>query len=163
VQGLRLAAESCTYHFDTDKSAAASLVFRAISKYGRIAGMSHEKETAAIDALTRELKEMPALNDAMTLLGLHDWRSELEDANQSFHALYLSRVDERASDKVPAATILRSTVNATYYELLDLTESLARVSDREEYMPLIDRLNVLNDRYSDAADTGSRNDAGDNR
>jgi hypothetical protein len=136
-------------HFQPDKAGAGILVLRVIDKHGKVADLSYNAETAAVHEIIDEIAGKKELKDAVLLLGINDWFDELKKSNEHFNALYLSRVDENATEPQGNVVDTRKAATVACKKMMDTIQSAANLNDTGDYDVLITKLNELVHSYKD--------------
>jgi polyhydroxyalkanoate synthesis regulator phasin len=144
-RGFDDAVKSAENHFNADKRKAAERIRVVLDHYGNIAAKSFDQETAAIDDLERELNDNYAAD--IQLLGLTDWLTQLDAENQKFKTLMSERYAETAKRPSTRMKAARSETDKALRALLDMVEALAAVNGADAYLPFINELNAVSERY----------------
>ncbi len=149
VTGIEQGAVFYTYHFEAEYTEAAELLLQEIKKYGTgIARMNYQAETAALNDLIDKVKNNDKLNAAVTLLGLMQWFTKLEESNNRFNDLYIDRIKENAQKPDLNLKELRKESAEQYKELVKHIEANTLLNPSESYETLIKQLNNLIDKYN---------------
>ncbi|MCD4794923.1 MAG: hypothetical protein K8R54_16940 [Bacteroidales bacterium] len=149
IIGIEKIADAFTHHFNEEYTEAGERVLTHIKKYGRsIARMNYQAETTALTDLIDFAKNDTKLQAAVTLLGLNEWFTKLEESNIEFNRLYMVRVDEEAGKPKLNLKELRTESIAQYRELIKHLSSHAVVSPSELYESTINKFNELIDKYN---------------
>jgi hypothetical protein len=144
-RGLVDAVQSSRNHFNADKRKAAEKIHVVLEHYGNIAAKAFDQETAAIDDLLRELNDNHDVD--VQLLSLTDWLMQLDAENQQFKQLMLERYAEvarRPSTRMKAARI---ETDKMLRVMLNMIDALIMVNGADKYMPFINELNAVSERY----------------
>jgi hypothetical protein len=144
-RGLADAVKSSLHHFNADKRSAAEKINVAVEHYGNIAAKSFDQETAAIDDLLRELNDNHAAD--VQLLSLEDWLSQLDTENRTFKQLMSERYTETARRPATRMKAARAGTDSALRELLDMLEAQVAVNGPDAYLPFINELNAVSERY----------------
>jgi hypothetical protein len=144
-RGLVEAVQSARYHFNADKRKAAEKIDIVLEHYGNIAARSFDQETAAIDDLLRELNDRCPAD--VTLLELNDWLAQLDIENRTFKQLMSERYAESAQRPKTRMKAARNETDKNLRELLDMVDALVQVKGADAYIPLINDLNAVSERY----------------
>jgi hypothetical protein len=144
-RGLADAVKSALHHFNADKRSAAEKISIVVENYGNIAAKSFDQETAAIDDLLRELNNSHAAD--IQLLSLDDWLSQLDSENRTFKELMSKRYAETARRPATRMKAARAGTDSALRALLDMLEALVAVNGPDTYLPFINELNAVSERY----------------
>lgn len=150
IRGLVLVARGYEYHFDTTTQKAAVAILRSIRKYAKnVANLSYQEETSTIKNIISDWTTNADLTAAVTLLGLTAWQSELEAANNSFDATYVSRSQSDAQKSMQApVSELRKPVEAAYQTVGNhLTANLV-INPSQDLTETVAEVNALVDKYN---------------
>lgn len=149
VNGIRFVAEGYMKHYEDPKKTAASTILRAIGKYGSdIANQNYIQETATLNNLTEDMEAPGALRDALALLGLTAWGTELKEANKAFNDLYLQRIEQ--SSQKPEGNLKELRLPArTQYDLFNRKlDAMDIMVPTDPLTNLIKELNSLTAQYN---------------
>jgi hypothetical protein len=144
-RGFADAVQSSRNHFDANKRKAAEKITIVLDNYGNIAAKAFDQETAAIDDMLRELNDNYVAETQ--LLSLTDWLTQLDAENQKFKQLMSERyaeVAKRPSTRMKAA---RAETDKALREMLNMIDALVMVNGADAYMPFINELNTVSERY----------------
>jgi hypothetical protein len=112
-------------------------------KYGSdIIRLPQREETGVLKSIIAELK-MP---ENMTLLqktGLSLWLIKLEEANNAFESLYLSRSEKESEYINGLARSERDNMQAAFNKLVRAIEANAYLKGEEQYKPLAEKINTV--------------------
>jgi hypothetical protein len=137
--------KSAANHFNADKRNAAGKIRIVLDYYGNIAAKAFDQETAAVDDLLRELNDNHVAD--VQLLGLTDWLIQLDVENQKFKTLMSERYAETAKRPSTRMKAARSETDKALRALLDMVEALAAVNGADVYLPFVNELNAVSERY----------------
>jgi hypothetical protein len=150
IRGITLIARGFEYHYEEDKRKAAAAILRNIRKYSKnVATLSYQEETSAIKNIVTDWTDNTDLKDAVTLLGLTAWQSELESSNKKFDETYVSRsqVDAQKSLQAPVSE-LRKPLEEAYQTVANhLTANLV-VNPSTDLTETVAEVNALIDKYN---------------
>jgi hypothetical protein len=144
-RGFANAVQSSRNHFNADKRKAAEKINIVLEHYGNIAAKALDRETAAIDDMLRELNDNYAAD--VQLLSLNDWLTQLDAENQKFKQLMSKRYTEVARRPATSMKTARAETDKALRAMLDMLDALIRVNGTDAYMPFINELNAVNERY----------------
>jgi len=97
IRGITQVVSGYTLHPTEAKSKAGEALLRSIRKYATdIIRLSYQEETAVINNLIDNWTNDATLATAITTLGLADWQTALDQANQEFDTVYVARSQESA-------------------------------------------------------------------
>jgi len=148
--GVVKVVEANTYHYDEHVRVVANLLKNNIRVYGNnIARNDFQTETAKIESLVNDWRTKPELINAMTMLEMINWISELENANNEFKRLYALRTDEYSQKSDETMQGKRIEANAAYNELCKYLNSFSVInSSNPAYEVVISGINAYVDQYS---------------
>lgn len=136
-------------HFDPDYRAAASLLGKNIKLYGpQINKLNFQAETSVIDSMMKDWDDNPELAEALNLLHLSEWSTEIKKINTDFDTLYTQRTQEyggRTKDKLKNK---REEVAQAYRVLIENINARNTLDDTGMYTKVINDLNALSDQYT---------------
>jgi hypothetical protein len=144
-RGFADAVQSARHHFNADKRKSAEKVNVVLEHYGNIAVKSFDQETAAIDDLLRELYDHREPD--LVLLNLNDWLMQLDTENKTFKQLMSERYAEAAQRPTTRMKAARAETDKTLRTMLDMVDALAKVNGDAAYLPFINELNAVSERY----------------
>jgi hypothetical protein len=144
-RGFDEAVQSACHHFDLNKRKSAEKIDVVLEHYGNIAAKTFDQETAAIDDLLRELNDNYSAD--ITLLGLNDWLTQLAAENRKFKQLMSERYTEAAQRPKTRMKSARAETDKAFRSMLDMLEALLKVNGVDAYMPFINELNAVSERY----------------
>jgi len=149
IIGIEKLAEAFTHHYNPDFVDAANLILKHIHKYGNsVARLSYQNETTALNDLIDNQKNDTALNAAVTLIGILDWFTELEESNNRFKSLYINRVKDNAEKPDEPLKELRKQSFADYKELEKHINANYVLNHSEAYEKFVKEANQLIDKYN---------------
>jgi len=150
IRGMTALVKSYRFHFDPAKNQAGNLLEQSIYKYARsIAKLSYQEETAVLTNLLTDWNQDTALGQAIKVLDLADWKTELETANQEFNHVYLARNKEKAhQESIASVSEIREEVEANYQMLTQHLHAHAILNPSENLTALIAELNMLIEKYN---------------
>ncbi|UAY52888.1 DUF6261 family protein [Ferruginibacter albus] len=152
ITGINTVIQALSYHFNSDKAAAANLLAFHLKNYGAgIAKENYQSETAIIDNITADWSTKPDLAAAINTLKLNEWADELSAANKAFNELYIDRTKELAAVNPDTIKIKRLEAVQLYYALRDVIDAWYTINKgaapfdkvTQECNALIDQYNTL--------------------
>ncbi|WP_432671315.1 DUF6261 family protein [Flavobacterium sp. SM2513] len=143
ITGIYKALDAFSYHFDIHFTDAAKLLDRNLTMYGpEIYKMNYQAESTTITNIIKDWDTETDLKDAVTLLGLSDWKDELDSSNRNFIARYDDRNQEYSAESLDKIKEKRIELYAAYYKLRDLITSYATIDESNPgYQQLIREFN----------------------
>ncbi len=154
--GLKLTVDAwALHHYDEAKKNAAFLLSDAIAAQGEeVHRMRYQQETATLNALLLELKE--ELTAEVSLLGLTEWITKLEQVNTLFNEKYVARAQALSSEQDGLVQQLRIEATQAFRELKTLfgaRMAIAKVeadANMDTYETVANELSKLTEQYNDA-------------
>lgn len=144
LKGLLLFFESMVCHFEDEKSKAGNLLADSMNKYGRsISKLAYLDETNVIDNLVEDWETVGKLKEAIALLKLGPWVSELKKINTEFTNIYNERMEAKAALPKEKVAEMRDACVSAYRELVRYIEAFAIAIPHVDYQKMADKLNVL--------------------
>ena len=119
--GFKKSIGAALAHYDPEIRRRAGKIEFTLDIHGNIARKNYEKETAAIDKLTEELRANRM--DDIEFLDLEPWVDLLEHENQKFKDLVLNRFDEKAELPDLRMTNARKAVDELLRAILNYVEA----------------------------------------
>jgi hypothetical protein len=144
-RGLADAVKSSLHHFNADKRKAAARMEVVLEHYGNIAAKAFDQETAAIDDLLRELNDHHAADVQMLLL--NDWLTQLDAENRTFKQLMSERYTEVSRRPTTRMKAARADTDRALRTMLNMLEALTAVHGVDAYLPFLNELNAVSERY----------------
>lgn len=142
--GLFAVINGYLYHFDAAVSHAAKLLANSLQIFGSgVPRQNYTLETAAIRKIVTNWETKPELTSALALLGLTEWKDELNSANQSFDHKYLERIEDIGAETTDILSEKRAEAMAVYYELRKYLDANSVLHNSPAYEKTISELNVL--------------------
>jgi hypothetical protein len=149
LNGLTGMIRNFTNHFNPEMAQAASLLQTNLDQYGSgIATENYQRETAIINSLITDWKTKPELQKAINLLGLSNWVSELEVANDEFGVKYIDRTQDYGAASPENLKDKRAEAATVYYALRKRLEARAEIEGTPLYGTTISELNALITQYN---------------
>ncbi len=148
LNGIWMAAEGFTNHFDPAMSAAAEALAHSIEVYGGVQAInraSYSGQTTTIENLINDWATKPALTAALTTLGFVAWSNALKVVNQNF----LTKYNQRTADNALLATDdtikeQRGLIDAAWEDVrddLEANERLATAANKPLWQKAISQIN----------------------
>lgn len=149
VTGILGIAQYYLYHFNPEYVNAADLIVHHMKKYGgRIAKLSYQAETSAINDLVDLFKNDTTFKAAVNLLNLGDWFTELEVQNNAFNEKYIARVDEEGDKPQLNLRELRAESKTLYDAMIKRFLAHEELYPSDAHTALIVKINALIDKYN---------------
>ena len=149
IIGISGTVESYCYHFDGATAQAANLLLTNLNLYGRsVAKMNLPSESGTIDAIVKDWETKPELIDAVEMLGLYAWVTELKTVNQLFEQKYIERTEEYGAANPDTLKSKREETVLAFYELRKFLDANSVLHPSAVYEKLINGLNALIDQYN---------------
>lgn len=103
-----------------------------LALFGNIAEHNYQNQTNSIRNIIEDCNSIPELINAVTELGLQNWLTALENANNSFNEKYLLRAVELGNNTTEAIKIKRLQANEHYYALRNKINAYCITTDGAE-------------------------------
>jgi hypothetical protein len=163
IVGIKGIAESYQKHFQKEKKEAGERIEMAIDKYGKaIHKQNLLAETESIRNIVSDFEGDVLLQNAVTLLDIADWISELKEANLAFNNMYLKRNEESLSKPEANMAELRKPAIELYRKVIKRLESLDDVSPSPEVTKILGLLDELIVKYNQTiAQRNKKSDKGE--
>lgn len=155
ISGISKLIEAYLNHFDPSFVNAAKLLERNLTMYGsQIYNMNYQAESATLSKIVIDWETEEPLKDAVTLLGLNEWKDELSKSNNDFITRYAERSDEYSAESVDKIKEKRLETYTAYYALRDLILSYANIDNSiAGYQELIRKFNTYIEQYTTLLNT----------
>ncbi len=138
-----------TYHYNEEYRTAANKLKEFIDWHGKnVARMNYSSETSTISSILGKCESNSELKLCIEKLELSEWLKELENINNNFHNVYLSRVEEKAASSDVRISELRKLVQNSYQKVQDFINAFALIDGEEKYEPVMSRINIIVDEYN---------------
>lgn len=148
-----------TRSFIPERKAAALLLDENLRKYGtEISGLNYQEQSTVITNLIEDWEAEEELRDALTTLGLNEWKEELNESNNEFISRYIERTKELAEGSDENLKMIRLDFNQAYYTLLKWIESFATVDPTNSYDVVVRQINMLIEQYNTLLNNGGGED-----
>ena len=144
--GLAYTVKGATNHFDPVKKEAAGRVMVVLEHYSGINRKSYDEQTAALSSLVEDLTNNYAAD--ISILGLEEWVTELQSANDAFVALMHERYTEEAGKPQYNMKTARTEVDDAYRVITERIDALMIVNGERGYAGFADELNERVERYN---------------
>jgi hypothetical protein len=149
IVGLRMVIDGFSRHFDPAFRAASERLLAAIDKYGTgINRLNLLAETEVLRNLVSDLEGNSLLQNALTVLGLKTWVTELKDANNAFNQVYLQRTQETSAKPNDSLASRRKPAIELYRKLVKTIEAKNTLDPSPALSTLMGQLNGLIDKYN---------------
>lgn len=162
ITGLLKVIDGFSYHFDPTYINAAKLLDRNLTMYGpEIYSQNYQGESTTISNIITDWDNQESLAEAVELLGLRDWKDELNRSNSDFITRYNERNQEYSRETLDKIKEKRIDAYDAYYALRDLITSHATIDESNPgYQQLIREFNSYIDTYNNtlAVRKGKKNE-----
>jgi len=149
IIGIEKVADGYTHHYKEQNVDAAKRLLIHIKKYGNnIARMNYQAETTALNDIIDFTKTDTKLKAAVSLLGLTEWFTKLEESNIKFNDLYMVRITEKAAQPKLNLKEVRQESTILYQNLVLHISSHATINPSKLYTSTINKFNELIDKYN---------------
>lgn len=160
LMGLKSVLEGFVKHFEADKRNAAFVLLDLMKGYGdKIYALRYQLETATVSNLLQDW--LADHTDKLALLRLDDWAAHLQDVNNQFNQLYVSRTQQIAGLETGVLDAIRAAVTDKYRLLKTHIEAQGIINPTElnttvqqELSSLVIQYNDAVTRYTSSDDTG---------
>lgn len=134
-------------HYDSDRRTAAAALTPIVNAYTGIQERSIDDETGLVNNFIQDLREEK--NTAyLAALGLDEWLTALETANNQCATLTVQRSNE--ATETGASKAARNALNTAYADLVELLNALAVVNDDNAlYAEVFGKINNRIKHYED--------------
>ena len=149
LNGISANLESLTYHFNEEIRSSAFELIESIDLHGSgLARLPYQSETSVISSIIRKWQLEEGKKQALQILGLEDWVTELDNANKLFDERFLARIREKARDPEITVASLRKETTEAFRTLLEHLDAHLLLTSNENYDKLIKELNTLTESYN---------------
>lgn len=156
ITGIRLNAESWSYHFDPSRAKNANLILKSIDKYGSgITRFNYQAETSIVSSIMDGWSTNNELSEAMNSLQLSAWAAELKLTNDLFNKAYIDRINEKSQNIQSSSSLELRQVVITYYKDLCSNIEARSTLSLGSYDTVISQLNILTTKYNQLVDNRS--------
>jgi hypothetical protein len=157
--GIRMTMEISVHHPQTELQKHAQLLLDHLDTYGKgVAKKNYPTETAILKRILDDWRAQPALMASLAALHLTPWQDKLEEINQRFHNLYVTRAQEAGVGRVDSMRDLRKATISAYYKLREFIHSLKVINEQEEvYGKVINEINGLISKYNQVLSRSTTN------
>lgn len=149
--GLALSIESAMYHYDPSKVAVAKRISIVMKEYGNVARKTYNAESAALSKFTIEANTIYEKDFAA--LGLTEWISCLEEANNEFQAVMHKRYEEAAGKAEGNMKDVRPASDAAYVALCSKLDAYLLITSDAIYETVSKAMNAVVDKYANSLAT----------
>lgn len=154
--GLKMTADAWAHHhYDDAQRNAAILIADNMAAHGhKIQDLRYQEETAVLNAILNDLEN--EYSDAVSLLGLAPWVSELRSVNTEFNDLYVARTQALSTQQTGAVETQRNQVTTDFRGLKTLFEARMAVAEVDgganlsEFETVHNEWSTLSGAYNDA-------------
>lgn len=145
VKGINLQISSYLHHYEEEKRQAAKLLKIVMKNWGkRVAEKNYFAESTIIQAIVYNFTNRQNYIDAIAILHLTDWVTELQSANIEFNEKFGLRIEDVSKKPTERMKTKRLEVNKQYYKLRQALMAHACINDyAEPYEKMIGTWNVL--------------------
>lgn len=140
-RGLVLRVQSELYSQQEDLQKAAQKVLLVVETYGNFTKHNYQKETVEIQNFLADLKSEEYL-PSVQKIGVEQWVTWLEDANNKFHQAYTSRRDEYAAQPSFDMKNIRKELDETLKKIMQTAEALEILQPSEPLKTFIAKANA---------------------
>jgi hypothetical protein len=137
--GLKNTVKGALNHFNPAVREAAQRVMIVLDNFEGINEKSLDSQTAALTSLITDLTTVYAADVAT--LGIGDWVTELESANNAFVALTQERYSEEAAKPQFNMKTARTETDAAYRTIIERIDALIIVNGPAAYETFVAELN----------------------
>lgn len=156
IVGIRTVADGYSRHFDPAFRAASERILACIDKYGsKIHKQNLLAETETLRNLVADFETGALMLNALTVLGLSAWVTELKDANNDFNQVYLQRTQETSAKPNDSLAARRKPAIELYRKLVKTIDAKDTLDPSPALTTLINQLNGLVDKYNQLIATRS--------
>ena len=150
ITGILKVIDGFSYHFDPTYVNAANLLDRNLTMYGpEIYSQNYQAESTTISNIIKDWDNQENLAEAVVLLGLRNWKDELDRSNNGFITRYAERNQEYSRETLDKIKEKRIDAYDAFYALRDLITSHATIdSSIVGYQELIREFNSYIDTYN---------------
>ncbi|WP_417800115.1 DUF6261 family protein [Tenacibaculum sp.] len=157
ITGIKTLVSAYVNHFNEATVNAANALLTTINTYGTdIARKSYQEQTAILDSIRKDFETESELIQAISLLKITPWLTELKDANTEFSTKYIEHIGEPATTPENNIEELRIETTLAYRKLVLHIEAHATLSGNKRYPALINEINLLTKQYNLAVNTRSK-------
>ncbi|RWU04017.1 DUF6261 family protein [Pedobacter chitinilyticus] len=133
IHGVRLQIHSLTYSNDPILNRHAKLLEAHLSLFGKgIARTNYQSKTTILRNIINDWMTKPELTEAITVLQLTPWQTEIDAANNAFSQALSTRNDELVTAPTKNLKTLRLEGNEAYYKLRDMINAFMMINEGAE-------------------------------
>lgn len=159
IRGILALARSYQYHFEEAKRNAGIAIERNIRKFSEsVPKLSYKDESEVIKNILEDWTNQPELANAITVLGIADWKAELALANKEFNTVYYERTMETVAKEPAVSTSdARKILEEKYRTLADFAKANALLNPSDTLTTVLKAMNVVIEKYNaeEARTTGT--------
>ncbi len=145
--GLVANCKSLTKHFDANIRKTAEKIIIVLENYGNLATENYNEETAGLHKLCEEL--LGNHSEELSSCNLTDWVKNLQQLNEEFRKLMLSRNEDMASQEPIHLRSVRKQVDKYYRLMVKRVEASALLNGEENFKDFIGELNGRIEYYKE--------------
>jgi len=139
---LRMMADAFTHHFEENLRDQGRRILNCIDNYGtKLYSLNYSAETAVLNKLYEDFTTTDENSKAIKELKLDAVLQEMNEANQLFEQLFVTRLEETSQDNFRPAKELNKEVIEIYKEMVKLIDAYATIANNKNYGTIIDHLN----------------------
>ncbi len=127
---------------------SAEKVMIVLDTYGTIISSNYQKETTEIQNIIADLKSVTYTSD-VTKIGLTQWITWLEEANNEFNQTYISRRDEYASRPDYNLKAIRKESDTLFKKIQEIVGALQVLQPTEQLSEFITKANASIDKWKE--------------
>ncbi|MGB0880251.1 MAG: DUF6261 family protein [Polaribacter sp.] len=143
--------EGYTLFSDIEKANAAKRILATIHNHGSdIVNLNLREETAVLKSLINEFENTPALSEALVLLNVEDWVSDIKTYNLNCETLLIERAEIKTAMREVNTKDLKLKIMAIFKKMAKLIEAHITLESEGGYETL---KNKINDQIRDFNDT----------
>lgn len=148
-KGIKSVLEGYANHFNVIEQEAAKRLLFNLNSYGNnVTRMNYQAETAIIDSMLADWNTETTMQEAVILLQLSEWVSELQRINTLFNKRYLVRVSDTAANPIMSFSRLRPDCLTAYRMLIARMKAFAILETNDVYEQLVNEINELAKQYN---------------
>jgi hypothetical protein len=159
LTGIKLNAESFTYHFDPDIKTAAQYIYNSIRSHGpQVTRQNYPSETSSINDILSGWVSNAQQAAALTTLNLNAWATELKRLNNLFNTTYVSRIKETSELPQQSTLEMRKMAIESFRKLTTAIEAHITLATDAVYTVMENELNALIQKYNNIVDARDKDD-----
>jgi hypothetical protein len=130
---------------EVESSRILKIIFR---NFKNLPSLNYEAETLAIDKLISDLEE-PSAAQHVAKLNMGSYVNRLKNTNETFKALFSSRIQTEALTESYDMKAIRKETFATYRDFCNYVLAMAKAHDTPLFKQALDLINAGRKYYSD--------------